>query len=184
MWQKRRRVINDEDRVIKDKERSYSKTMKRAVNLLAAKPRAIEELRIHLLEKTWTDNEIVSRVIEKLVEYGYLNDDEYARNSALSALRQRPQGRHKLRQAMSRKPIDRETAEKAIEHAFEQISENELIETVIRRRFRTAGIPETREEKKKLYDHLIRKGFGYDLIREKLRSIENGEFSLSPEDEA
>lgn len=171
MWRNRRRAILPEERTVKDEDKAYSKTMKRAVNLLAAKPRAVEELRTRLLEKPWTNDDVVSRVIEKLSEYGYLDDEQYAKNTALSAIRQRPQGRHKLRQTMARKPLDRETKEKAIEHAFEQIPESELIDTVIEKRLRLKGIPKTPEEKKKFYDHLLRKGFSYDLIREKMLAV-------------
>ncbi|HMM81438.1 MAG TPA: regulatory protein RecX [Pyrinomonadaceae bacterium] len=175
MWRNRRRAILPEERTVKDEDKAYSKTMKRAVNLLAAKPRAVEELRTRLLEKPWTNDEIVAKVIAKMLEYGYLDDEQYAKNAALSAVRQRPQGRHKLRQAMSRKPLDRETKEKAIEHAFEQIPESELIDAVIEKRLRLKGIPETPEEKKKFYDHLLRKGFSYDLIREKMLAVRTKE---------
>ncbi len=116
-------------------------------------------------------------MIEKLSEYGYLDDEQYAKNAALSAIRQRPQGRHKLRQTMARKPLDRETKEKAIEHAFEQMPESELIDAVIEKRLRLKGIPATPEDNKKFYDHLLRKGFGYDLIREKVKAVLNGEFA-------
>jgi len=177
MWRNRRREIQPEERVIKDVDKAYSKTLKRAVNLLAAKPRAVEELRMRLLEKAWTNDEIVARVIAKLCEYGYLDDEQYAKNAALSAVRQRPQGRHKLRQTLARKPLAREIKEKAIEHAFEQMPESDQIDTVIERRLRLKGIPETPEDNKKLCDHLLRKGFSFDLIREKLRAVENGEFA-------
>ncbi|HQZ83510.1 MAG TPA: regulatory protein RecX [Pyrinomonadaceae bacterium] len=180
MWRNRRREIQPEERVIKDVDKAYSKTLKRAGNLLAAKPRAVEELRKRLLEKAWTNEEIVARVIAKLSEYGYLDDEQYAKNAALSAIRQRPQGRHKLRQAMARKPLAREIKEKAIEHAFEQMPESGLIDAVIEKRLRLKGIPETPEDSKKLYDHLLRKGFGFDLIREKIKAVKNGEFTAEP----
>ncbi|KXK00450.1 MAG: regulatory protein RecX [Acidobacteria bacterium OLB17] len=176
MWRKKRREIAEEDRVVKDEERAYSKTMTRAVNLLAARPRAVEELRTRLLEKPWTNDKIVARVLSKLTEYGYLDDEQYAKNAALSAVRQRPQGRHKLRQVLARKPLDREIKEKALEHAFEQIPESDLIDTVIERRLRLKGMPQVPEEFKKFYDHLLRKGFSYDLIREKMAAIKGGEF--------
>ena len=101
MWRKRIRAVEDEDRVIKDVERSRERTMNRAVKLLAAKPRAVAELRERLLEKAWTNSEIVDRVIDKLKEYGYLDDRKYASDIALSKLRQRPQGKRKLQQSMS-----------------------------------------------------------------------------------
>jgi regulatory protein len=145
--------------------------MNRAVKLLAAKPRSIGELRERLLEKNWTNEAIVASVIEKLTEYGYLNDAQYARDVALSKLRQKPQGRRRLQYAMSRKKIERETLDAAIEEAFENIPEAELIDSVIERRIRLKGLPETRDEKKTFYDHLLRQGFEYDLIREKMSAL-------------
>ena len=180
MWRNRRRETQPEKRVIKDEDKAYSKTLKRAVNILAAKPRAVEELRQRLLEKAWTNEEIVARVIAKLLEYKYLDDEQYAKDAALSAIRQRPQGRHKLRQTMARKALDREIKEKAIEHAFEQMPESELIDVVIEKRLRLKGIPETPEDNKKLYDHLLRKGFSFDLIREKVKGMRAGEFAAEP----
>ena len=156
MWRKRVKTVNDEDRVIKDVERSRERTMNRAVKLLAAKPRAVAELRERLLEKAWTNSEIVDRVIEKLKEYGYLDDRKYASDLALSKLRQRPQGKRKLQQSMSQKKLDRDVRDEAIAAAFEKIPESDLIDRAIEKRLRLKGRPETREETKKFYDHLLR----------------------------
>ncbi|MEP6704146.1 MAG: RecX family transcriptional regulator, partial [Acidobacteriota bacterium] len=56
----------------------------------------------------------------------------------------------------------------AIKSAFEKMPEIELIDVAIEKRFRLKGRPETREDTKKFYDHLLRQGFGFDLIREKM----------------
>src|SRR5215218_11386165 len=98
MFRTKRPKPSDEDRVIKDPAKSRERTMTRAVNLLAAKPRSIGELRERLLEKNWTNNEIVDGVIEKLKEYSYLDDAQFARNVAISQLRQKPQGKRRLQQ--------------------------------------------------------------------------------------
>ena len=145
--------------------------MNRAVKLLAAKPRSVRELRERLLEKNWTNNEIVDAVIEKLKEYSYLDDSQFARDVALSQLRQKPQGKRRLQQTMSRKKLDRETVDAAIANAFEKMPEEELIDTAIAKRLRLKGKPESREDTKKFYDHLLRQGFSYDLIRTKLSEI-------------
>ena len=171
MWRKRSKAIQDEDRVIKDVERARERTMNRAVKLLAAKPRAIGELRERLLEKAWTNLEIVDRVIEKLEEYGYLDDKKYASDLALSKLRQRPQGKRKLQQSMSQKNLDRKIRDEAITAAFDKIPETELIDRAIEKRLRLKGRPETLEETKKFYDHLLRQGFSFDLIREKMSAV-------------
>lgn len=171
MWRKRTRKPEPEDRVIRDVDRARERTMNRAVKLLAAKPRSIEELRERLLEKSWTDDAVVSAVIEKLKEYGYLDDAQYARDVAVSKLRQKPQGRRRLKQAMSQKKLDRETVEAAMDEAFEKIPETEMIDAAIEKRLRLKGRPETWEEKKKFYDYLLRRGFDYELIREKMSSL-------------
>jgi regulatory protein len=162
--------------VIKDVEKARERTMNRAVKLLAAKPRSIGELRERLLEKSWTNPEIVDRVIQKLEEYGYLDDEKYAGDLALSRLRQRPQGPRRLQQTMSQKKLDRELVKNAIQSAFEKMPESELIDRAIEKRLRLKGTPETREDTKKFYDHLLRQGFGFDLIREKMSTIGSKSF--------
>jgi len=175
MWTRRGKKIEDSDRVIKDAARSRERTMHRAVRLLAAKPRSIGELRKRLLEKLWTNDEIVDAVIEKLKEYEYLDDQKYAVSLALSKLRQKPQGKRRLQQTLSQKELDRETISGALETAFEKMPEEDLIDTAIEKRIRIKGLPETREDKKKFYDHLLRQGFDFDLIRKKLSALSNSE---------
>jgi regulatory protein len=146
--------------------------MNRAVKLLAAKARSVGELRERLLEKLWTNEAIVDAVIDKLKEYKYLDDEQFAHDLALSKLRQRPQGKYRLKQSMSRKKLDRETLDQAISDAFETLPESDLIDEAIAKRLRLKGTPETRGDLKKFYDFLLRRGFGYDLIREKMAAID------------
>lgn len=171
MWRKRVRLDEDRERFIADPERARDRTMNRAVKLLAAKPRSVEELRERLLEKSWTNDEIVERVIEKLKEYGYLDDLKFAGDLALSRLRQKPQGKRRLKQALSQKKLSRENVDAAIESAFGKIPETDLIDAAIEKRVRLKGLPETREDTKRFYDHLLRRGFEYDLIRTKMSEI-------------
>lgn len=175
MWGRRRQPVDEEKRVVNDVAKSRKRTMDRAVRLLAAKPRSVRELRERLLEKLWTNDDIVDGVIEKLKEYKYLDDEQYARDVAVSKLRQKPQGKRKLQMSMSQKKLDKETVVTAISEAFEKIPESELIERAIEKRLRLKGKPETREDLKKFYDHLLRQGFGFDLIREKVSRIDNKE---------
>lgn len=147
--------------------------MNRAVILLAAKPRSVAELRDRLLEKSWTNRQIVDAVVEKLSEYKYLDDAQFARDLAVSKLRQKPQGKRRLKRSMSQKKLDREIVDEAITAAYENLPEADLIELAIEKRVRVKGIPETREDKKKFYDHLLRQGFSYDLIISKMSKVAN-----------
>lgn len=180
---RRKRPATAEPAVIKDPERARTRTMNRAVKLLAAKPRSIRELRERLLEKPWTNEEIVNRVVEKLKEYKYLDDEQYARDLAVSKLRQKPQGRRRLQQTMAQRKLDKETVEAAIAEAFEKLPEETLIEQAIAKRLRTRGTPDTREDKKKFYDHLLRQGFGYELIRDKMGAAAKVSFEDDEQDQ-
>jgi regulatory protein len=133
----------------------------------------VAELRERLLEKLWTDESIVDAVITRLREYSYLDDDQYAGDLAASRLRQRPQGRRRLEQTLLEKKLDKEAVTRALDSAFEKLPENQLIRTAIEKRVRIKGVPRTHDEKRKLYDYLLRRGFSYSAIREGISSIGN-----------
>ncbi|CAN5344859.1 hypothetical protein BH20ACI2_BH20ACI2_18570 [soil metagenome] len=174
---------SDMVRDVQDPERALERTMNRAMRLLAAKARSVRELRERLLEKTWTDEAIVEAVIEKLSEYKYLDDEQFARDVAISKLRQNPQGKRRLQMAMAQKKLDKDTVDAAIATAFDELPEVDLIDIAIQKRLRTRGNPETREDAKKFYDHLLRRGFSYDLIRTKMSGIAAGAYDPSEEDQ-
>jgi regulatory protein len=177
MWRKRNRPIDENDRVITDPAKARERTMNRAVRLLSAKPRSVGELRERLLEKSWTNREIVDAVIEKLSDYKYLDDPQFAADLAVSKLRQQPQGKRRLKQRLSQKKLDKEIVDEAIAAAFEKLPEEDLIDQAIEKRLRLKGKPETREDIKKFYDHLLRRGFSYDLVANRLRDISKMDLS-------
>ena len=179
-WKRKRFSAEEEGdearpREIKDAAKARERTMNRAFNLLSAKPRSVAEMRERLLEKDWTNAEIVDAVLEKLKEYDYLNDAQYAENFAASNLRQKPQGRRKLQLKLAQKRIDRDTAKEALEKVFEESPETDLIDEAIQRRLRLKGIPRDRDETKKFFDFLLRQGFSFELVREKMRHIPKDE---------
>ena len=164
---------------IKDVEKARRRTFDRAVNLLTYKSRSIAELRERLLEKDWTNEEIVDEVIAKLEEYGYLNDEQFAKDFAASKIRQKPHGQTSFAAKTGAQKSSKETVDAAIEKAFEETPEAELIERAIEKRLRLKGKPETREDTKKFYDYLLRQGFSYDLVSSKMREISSKEFEIT-----
>jgi regulatory protein len=179
MWRKRLELNKQRERFVADAEKARERTMNRAAKLLAAKPRSVAELRERLLEKSWTDESIVAGVIEKLKEYGYLDDEKYAGDLALSKLRQKPQGKWRLKRSLSQKPLSKENIDAAIESAFEQMPESDLIDAAIEKRLRLKGFPGTRGESKKFFDHLLRQGFDLELIRSKMAEVSEKSMSGS-----
>ncbi|MBC7798611.1 MAG: RecX family transcriptional regulator [Pyrinomonadaceae bacterium] len=169
---------------ITDIEKAKTMTMNRAVTLLAAKPRSIGELRQRLLEKSWTNAEIVETVLAKLEEYNYLNDAQFAQSYAASQLRQKAVGKRKLQMTLSRKHLDKETVSDALEKVYEETPESDIVEIAIRKRIALKGKPETREAAKKFFDYFMRQGFSYDLVNAKMREIAQAQIDDENYDES
>jgi len=161
-----------------DAEKARARTLQRAVKLLAAKPRSVEELRERLLEKGWADEAAVEYALARLKEYGYLDDERFAVGFASYRIKQKPVGRQRLARDLQTKKISKETADAALELVYQETPEEELITRAIEKRVRLRGRPTTRQETKSLYDHLLRLGFSYDLIIRKVR-----EASVAPDED-
>src|SRR2546425_12463766 len=169
----KRRSIKTEDKPPLDPAKARERVFQRASKLLAAKPRSVEELRKRLLEGRDATKAAVEAVIERLREYGYLDDASFAHSFASLRVQQRPIGRQRLQRDLWLKKIDKATANEALELVFAATPEEELIERAIEKRLSLHGRPQSRAETKKLFDHLLRQGFGFELIGEKLREISN-----------
>ena len=164
------RKTETEDSPPLDPARARERVFQRAGKLLAAKARSVEELRERLLEGRGATEQIVDTVIERLREYGYLNDARYAQNYASLRVQQRPIGRQRLERDLRMKKIDKQTVDAALDQVFEATPEEDLIDRAIAKRIRLRGRPQTRAEAKKLFDHLLRQGFAFELVGDKVRA--------------
>ncbi len=168
----------EEEKPPLDPARARERVFQRAAKLLAAKQRSVEELRERLLEGRGATKANVEEVIARLREYGYLDDAKFAQTYASLRLRERPIGRRRLQRDLWLKKVDKETIETALDEVFESTPEAELIDRAIAKRVRLRGKPKTREDAKKLFDHLLRQGFAFELVSDKVRGLAKSE----PED--
>lgn len=170
----RRRIVKqsgDETVGSQTPEQIRSRTFQRAAKLLAAKPRSIAELRERLLERHGVTDKLVDEVIARLKEYGYLDDERYALSYASLKVKQRPIGRRRLQQDLKMKQVPGAVVDEALNLVYAETSEAELIDRAIEKRIRLRGQPKTRPEAKSLFDHLLRQGFAFELVSEKVRNL-------------
>lgn len=146
-------------------------TFNRAVKLLTVKPRSVAELRERLLQGKNTTPAVVEAVIARLEEYGYLNDERFAFSYASLKVKQRPVGRRRLQRDLKLKKVENSVAEGALELVYAETPEEQLIDLAIEKRLRLRGRPKTRVEAKKLFDHLLRQGFEFELVSDKVRAL-------------
>ena len=147
------------------------RTFNRAIKLLTIKPRSVAELRERLLRGKDANKNVVETVIARLQEYGYLNDERFAFSYASLKVKQRPLGRRRLQRDLKLKKVANSVAEEALELVFAETPEEQLIDAAIEKRIRLRGRPKTRIEAKKLFDHLLRQGFQFELVSDKVRAL-------------
>lgn len=152
-------------------EQLRERTFQRAAKLLSAKPYSIAELRERLLASRPANKDVVETVIARLREYGYLDDDRFAVGYASWKVKQRPIGRRRLARDLTMKKVGRAVADEALDQVFAETPEEELIDRAIEKRMRLRGAPKTRADAKSLFDHLLRQGFAFELVSDKVRAV-------------
>ena len=166
-----------DDRARCNAEPSGDRVMAAALKILAARPCSEADLRDRLITRRGKDPKLVEECIKRLKELGYVNDDLFARSYASYRVSLKPLGRARLARELAVKKVARDSIEEALDLVFEENTEDSLIDRAIVRRVRTHGRPTDRAASKRMFDHLARLGFEYDLIVRKFRKLkaETGE---------
>ena len=89
-------------------EISYEASLEKGIFLISLKDRTKKEVRLKLEEKFWNKNAVL-KAIEKLEEFGYLNDLNYV----ISYIESKTYGKNRISYNLFQKGIDRSTVEKA-----------------------------------------------------------------------
>lgn len=156
------------------REKAKEKMMTTALRMLTARARSETQLREKLLAKEWLDHSLLDECIDRLKELNYINDSDFARNYALSRLQTRTIGKSRLARELAEKKVSREIIEQTLEAVFEEVPEGDLLEKAIAKYIRLHGVPNDPKSAKRIFAHLMRRGFQYDLIARRLRSIRQG----------
>ena len=110
--------VNDDIERFYD-EISYEASLEKGIFLISLKDRTKKEVRLKLEEKYWNKSAIL-RTIEKLEEFGYLNDLNYA----VSYIESRTYGKNRISYNLFQKGIDRSIVEEAYLALDEEKEEN------------------------------------------------------------
>jgi len=137
--------------------------------MLALRPRSVADLR-RALEKKFPGNPANEEAIARLRTLGYLNDKKFAEQLASSLARNKSFGRFRIRRELKAKLVDHRHIEPAIEDAYEETSERDLLNRTLERKIRTLKLPLTPARFGSLCQSLLRRGFAADAIMKALRS--------------
>jgi regulatory protein len=147
------------------------KIMSVALKMISTRAYSEGELRDRLIARRMADAQAVDKCIRRLKELGYVNDDMFAHSYASARVRAKPLGRSRVARELAMKKIAPQRINEALDLVFGEATEESLIDRAIARRIRTHGRPDGRAAAKRMFDHLARLGFEYDLIIRKLRAL-------------
>ena len=129
-----------------------------ALRMLARRPYSVAELR-RALEKKYPDSNAVGQAIARLRELRYLDDKNFAQHYASSLARNRAYGRQRIRRQLKAKLVDYRQIEPALDQAFEETSEHDLLEQTLAKKVCTLRLPLTPAKLASLCQSLMRRGF-------------------------
>lgn len=151
----------DEEQLAKLKSESdFGKNYIRAVDLISRRLRSERELREYAFRKQWTrDN--TERVIDRLRERGYLNDEKFAESFVRSRSNTRNFSAKRMKVELRKKGIKPELIAKVLAESDEYDEKTSLNNLIMKKRNKY-------DDERKLIAYLARQGFSYDDIRSAL----------------
>ena len=151
------------------KERS---TYDRALDLLALRARSVAELRQKLVRKG-EPPEAVDEAIERLKGQKLLDDAQFARQFARAKVVGAGASRRRIAMELSRKGVDRHTADAAIDDLAESegIDVSAAIHRVAEKKWRALSRLDGETATRRLYAFLARRGFNPDEIKAAIQAL-------------
>lgn len=134
----------------------------KALSHISASMKTEREIRDFLRRKGYLQD-VTDYVVQKMQDYGFLDDAAYAKAYAESAGKRK--GGRLIRMELRHKGV----AEDAIDDALASLEEGGAAEAVLRKYVR--GKPAEKKTMQKAYAHLISKGFDHESTRAALRTV-------------
>lgn len=148
----------------------FKKAVDKCYDLLSRRDHSVKELKTKLLRTV--DEKNADKAIEKMLEYGYLDDEKYARNLVKYLAESRNMSKNHIKQEMFKRGIPNEIINLVMEdYDFDNVSSVvDLIMTKYRNKLNNE------DGNKKVIASLMRKGFSYSDIKNAFYRIENEEY--------
>lgn len=129
------------------------------MKLLSRRDHARKELFTKAIRKDYA-KDVIEDVLDELQQKGYLNEAKFAEKFASDKSRLNKWGPEKIKSHLFKKDISNEMAEQSIQKAFENVNlKQRFLDLVLKRKRRFLKEEDVYKRKKKVVDHLARKGY-------------------------
>jgi regulatory protein len=171
------RDYTEEELVSLETESSFGKVYGRALEYCLMRLHSAKEVRDYLYRKTRDSRtktgevkkgispEITTRVFDRLVEKGYIDDEKFARYWVENRNTTKGMSQRKLTAELQSKGVERGTIERAV-HDSSRDDMDELRKVIAKKQARYP-------DEQKFLQYLIRQGFTFDDVRRMLDEIKN-----------
>jgi regulatory protein len=163
--------IDEEELAALEGAVSFRRAFNTGMNLLSYRPHGKKELENKLVQKKHP-REAAAKAVERLEELKLINDKDFAEMLSRHLSEGKGYSAKRVRQELLRRGIDRETAEAAL-MTIDKNADERIIELLQKKYYRYL---DDEKGRKKVFNALLRLGYGYSEINSALRRFEEGDF--------
>ncbi len=154
-----------------DIDRNKEKALNISLRYLGYKMRTEKEIKNYLHRKEFSDEDI-TYVINKLIDYNYLNDIEYTELWIRDKYNFSNQGRYRIKIDLLKKGVPKEIIEEKIENFFNEKKEKEkIVELYYKKNSDNHKLDP--KELNKICNFILRKGFPGSLVKRTVFQLQN-----------
>ena len=144
----------------------YQRARKRAMYLLGSHAYSSAALREKLLKNY--SAETTDRVMEDMLRYGFLDDEDYAKRLANSLINGKKYGLRRAKAEMRRKGVPEELTEQTLSE-FDREEMTDVLTDLVRKKY--SDKITDREQRQKVIAALARRGYNFGEIKEAITSV-------------
>lgn len=149
---------------------NYKKAVDKCYDLLSRRDHSVKELRTKLLRTV--DEKSADKAIDKMLDYGYLDDEKYAKKLVNYLINTKNMSKNHIKQEMFKKGISPELISYTLDEV--KIDNVQSIINLILTKYKNKL--DADDGNKKVIAALMRKGFSYSDINSAFYRIENEEY--------
>ncbi len=165
-------ILTDEDLAELESIDEASRAINQALRLLGYRPRSSSEISSRLRRNGFSEPAIQS-AIERMVEYGYVDDQDFARFWVENRQQHRPRGRRMLESELRQRGVSPDMIDQAIDEA--DLDEyGAARELAIKQQERYRGL-EPEVWRRRMAGFLQRRGYGWNVVRQVLDELERND---------
>ena len=141
-----------------------------AYTFLSYKPRTEKDVRKKLKEKK-ISTENIDKIVSFMKQFKYLDDSTFAIQYLEAKLARKPEGKRLIAMKLAGKGVDKEIIGGIIDAKYNEETEISKARELLEKYYKKVKAKSEVDRKRKCYQHLLSKGFDYEIINNAFREF-------------